>query len=135
MVMSTRISADATRLIEATVLEDEISIFAAGAPVTVGFTVSKPLTLRTAGVAALVQTITLENAVESLTSSTYSVKVPRGQDLAAGDVVEVTRCALEPSLVGKRLLVDKVSQNGAALLRKAVASDWTVVNQEGKGAL
>jgi hypothetical protein len=41
----------------------------------------------------------------------------------------------EPDLVGKVLLLDKVSQNGLAMLRKAVASDFDMVNQEGKGGL
>jgi len=83
----------------------------------------------------LVQTTTLANAVESRVDNTYSVKVARGTDLNAGQAVRVVSCLAEPDLVGKVLLIEKISQNGLAMIRKAVASDFKVVNQEGKGGL
>ena len=83
----------------------------------------------------LVQTTTLQNAVESRTVNTYSVKVARGTALEKGMAVKVVSCVMEPSLVGKTLLIDKVSQNGLAMLRKAVASDYDIVDQQGKGDL
>jgi hypothetical protein len=46
--------------------------------------------------------------------------------------VQVISCQAEPELVGKKLLLDKVSMNGLALIRKAVASEFANVNQEGK---
>ena len=58
-----------------------------------------------------------------------------GTALEAGQAVRVTVCYSEPSLVGKVLLIDKISQNGLAALRKATASDFEKVNQEGKEGL
>ena len=86
-------------------------------------------------IAGLVQTTTLANAVESRVDSVYSVKVARGTVIAAGQAIRVVTCLAEPDLVGKVLLLDKVSKNGLAMIRKAVASDFEVVNQEGKGGL
>lgn len=86
-------------------------------------------------VPGLVQTTTLANAVESRTDSTYSVKVAAGTALRAGQGIEVVSCVAEPDLVGKVLLLDKVSHNGLAMLRKAVASDFDMVNQQGKEGL
>lgn len=120
---------------EQNILRDTIDIFTAGEPVTTGIQVTRPLTLVEADAKALVQTTTLANAVESRTDNLYSIKVSRGSALAAGMVVQVKTCQLEPSLVGKKLLVDKVSQNGAAMLRKAVAGDWTLVQQQGKESI
>jgi len=83
----------------------------------------------------LVQHTTLENAVESRSSTAYSVKVAQGTPLRAGQAIEVISCVMEPELEGKILLLDKVSLNGLAMLRKAVASESEIVNQEGKGVL
>lgn len=124
-----------SQLIEDNVLIDKINIYEVGEPETVGFDVIRPLHPHLIGFPALVQTTTLNNAIESAVESTYSIKVSQGVALEAGHVVEVTECVREPSLVGKRLLVDKVSQNGAAIVRKAVAHDFDNVNQEGKGGL
>ncbi|AVJ51000.1 hypothetical protein FDJ44_gp09 [Microbacterium phage Pikmin] len=135
MVMSTQTLAEASSLLDNAVLEDVINIYEVGDPVTVGIEVTRPLSPLAIGVAGLVQTTTLANAVESRTDNVYSIKVSRGTILEAGMVVEVDQCLQEPSLTGKKLLVDKVSQNGLAIIRKAVASDWTVVNQEGKEGL
>lgn len=135
MVMSTQTSLEAARLLETTVLLDEVQILDVGQPVTVGTQVTRSLTPAGSPVAGLVQTTTLANAAEGITENIYSVKVARATPIAAGQAVRVTRCQLEPSLVGKVLLLDKVSQNGAALIRKAVAQDTTIVNQEGKEAL
>jgi hypothetical protein len=83
----------------------------------------------------LVQTTTLQNAVESRTDNTYSDQVARGTAVQAGQALRDVTSLAEPDLVGKVLLLDKVSQNGLAMLRKAVASDFDMVNQEGKGGL
>jgi len=135
MVMSTQTLAEASRLLAGAVLEDTIDLYSAGPPVTVGFEVTRELTLLSNGIPSLVQTTTLANAIESRTDSVYSIKVAQGTVLDAGMVIEVAVCVQEPSLVGKKLLLDKVSQNGIAVIRKAVASDWKVVNQEGKEGL
>lgn len=135
MVMSTQTLSEAARLVERSILIDRINLYEAGEPDTQGFEVVRPLTPLANGVPALVQTTTLANAAESRVTNVYSIKVAQGTVLDPGTVVEVDQCVQEPSLTGKKLLVDKVSENGAAMLRKAVASDWTVVNQEGKEGL
>ncbi len=133
MTMSTQILDEAARLLAANVLIDSVQIGLAGEAETVGFDVVRSFTPQGQPVKALVQTTVLANAAESRVDSVYSIKVPYGTDLQPGMAVEVLTCDREPGLVGRRLLVDKVSENGAALLRKAVASRFEVVNQEGKG--
>lgn len=135
MVMSTQTSREASKLLEQAILLDSVQLYDVGPPVTVGATVSRALSAVGAPIPGLVQTTSLANAVESRTENLYSVKVPQGTVISAGQAVKVIACLMEPDLVGKVLLLDKVSQNGAALIRKAVASDTTVVNQEGKEAL
>lgn len=135
MATSTQTLAEASRLLSSEVLIDSIDLFTAGEPTTVGFQVTRPLTPVAQAVPALVQTTTLANALESRTDNVYSIKVAQGTAIEAGMVVGVVTCGREPSLVGKRLLLDKVSQNGLALIIKGTASDWTVVNQEGKEGL
>lgn len=135
MTMSTQILAEAARQLGSAVLIDQIQIYNAAAPVTVGFVVTRALTAVGQPIPGLVQTTTLANALESRTDSVYSIKVAKGTALSAGQVVEVLQCVGEPDLVGKKLLVDKISMNGLAMIRKAVASDFEVVNQEGKDGL
>lgn len=135
MTMSTQILAEAARVLAEATLRDTIQILTVGPPVTVGFEVTRELTPLGDPVAGLVQTTVLENAVESKSSSSYSVKVHAGQLFRPGMAVRVITCELEPELVGKELLIDKVSLNGAAMIRKGVATDFDVVNQEGKEAL
>ena len=135
MTMSTQILAEAARVLAEATLRDTIQISTVGPPITIGFEVTRELTALGDPVAGLVQTTVLENAVESKTSSTYSVKVHAGTVLSPGMAVTVITCELEPELVGKVLLVDKVSLNGAAMIRKGVAADFEVVNQEGKEGL
>ncbi|AVJ49212.1 hypothetical protein PBI_BONINO_10 [Microbacterium phage Bonino] len=132
--MSTQTLAESSRLLEL-VLMDSLQIMDVGEPVTVGHNVTRSLTPVGTPVPGLVQTTTLANAAESRVENTYSVKVRQGTQISAGQAVKVISCVQEPSLVGKVLLLDKISQNGMALLRKGVASDTTVVNQEGKEAL
>lgn len=114
---------------------DSIQILDVGEPVTEGFHVTRALSEVGEPIMGLVQTTTLANAVESSVDSYYSIKVPRGTDIKAGQAIKVITCLMEPDLVGKTLLLDKVSMNGLAMLRKAVASDFYKVNQEGKGGL
>lgn len=132
--MSTQTLAEASALLS-TVLVDSIQIMDVADPVTVGINVIRSLTPVGAPVAGLVQTTTLANAVESQVESVYAIKVARGTAVEAGQAIKVVTCVQEPDLVGKVLLLDKISQNGLALIRKGVASDTTVVNQEGKEAI
>lgn len=127
--------AEGGRMLAQALLIDTIQIMNVGEPVTVGHNVTRALTPVSVPIPGLVQTTSLANAVESLVDSIYSVKVSRGTEIKAGQAVKVVTCVAEPSLVGKVLLLDKVSQNGLAMLRKGVASDAQVVNQEGKEAL
>ncbi|WNM67983.1 hypothetical protein SEA_SIRVICTOR_10 [Microbacterium phage SirVictor] len=129
--MSTQTLAEAAKLLT-TPFVDSVQLLLVGEPVTVGFEVVRETVPVGDPVAALVQTTTLANAVESQVVNVYSVKVPQGTVIDAGMAVEVLTCQQEPSLVGKKLLLDKVSQNGLALIRKAVASDFHNVDQQGK---
>lgn len=135
MTMSTQTLAEAARWLATATLKDRIKVYAVGDPVTTGIEVTKPLELLANGIPALVQSTTLQNAAESASTSVYSIKVERKTVLDAGMVVEVSACAAEPDLVGYKLLVDKVTLNGLAMIRKATASDYEVVNQEGKEGL
>lgn len=135
MTMSTQTLTEAARLMGLAVLLDSIQIYNVGEPVTAGFDVTRSLTSAGDAIPGLVQTTTLQNAVESSVESTYSVKVIGGTVIKAGQAVKVIACLMEPDLVGKMLLLDKVSQNGAAVIRKCVASDFQKVNQEGKEGL
>jgi hypothetical protein len=150
MTISTQTLTEAGRLLS-TVLVDSIEILDVGNPVTVGINVERSLTAvsgtvvgsplpgllgNTPGaVKGLVQTTALANAVESRSDSVYSIKVDHSTSLKRGQAVRVLSCAREPELVGKVLLVDKVGLNGLSMIRKAVASDFDVVNQEGKAGL
>jgi hypothetical protein len=134
MTMSTQTLAESSRLLELLFM-DELQIMTVGAPVTEGINVTRSLTPLGAPVAGLVQTSGLANAVESQTQNVYSVKVPRTAPLAEGLAVKVLRCVGQPSLVGRVLLIDKITENSLAMLIKGTASDFSVVNQEGKGVL
>lgn len=135
MVMSTQTSREAARLLEQSILLDSVQLLDVGNPVTVGTQVTRSLTPVGEPIPGLVQTSTPQGAVESTTSNIFSVKVPQATVWRAGMAVRVVACLMEPDLVGKVLLLDSVSQNGAALIRKAFASETQVVNQEGKEAL
>lgn len=135
MTMSIQTLGESARQLAVAVLLDSVQILNVGDPVTVGFEVTRSLTEVGEPVAGLVQTTTLANAVESNVDNIYSVKVPQGTVLAAGQAIRVVSCLMEPSLVGKVLLLDKISQNGLAMIRKGVASDFEKVNQEGKEGL
>lgn len=134
MVMSTQTLAESSRLL-ALLLMDEVQILNVGQPVTVGINVTRELTPVGDPVPALVQSVSIENAIEGTVTQGWSVKVRQGTALDAGQAVRVLRCTQEPSLVGKVLLLDSISQNGAAMIRKAVAQDFEKVNQEGKEGL
>lgn len=135
MSMSIQTLDESARLLAGATLIDSIQIYNVGNPVTVGFEVTRELTAVGAPIPGLVQTTTLENAVESQVTSVYSVKVAKGTALVAGQAVKVISCVAEPDLVGKTLLLDKISKNGLAMIRKGVASDFEQVNQEGKEGL
>lgn len=128
----TPILTEASRLLENSIFEDEISLFDVGEIETVGFEAQRKLTEVKHDIPALVQTTTLQNAVESAVTNLYSIKVGWGTPMYAGQAIRVTKCDREPDLVGKTLLLDKMSQNGLAVIRKGVASDFHVVDQQGK---
>lgn len=127
----TLITSKAAAIINRVLLVDKVDVYTLGEVETTGFTTKRSKKKHLSDVAALVQTTTLQNAVESITANTYSVKVPAGTDLQAGMLVVVTNCYNEPDLVGKPLLVDKVSENGIAMLRKGVAQDYHIVDHQG----
>ena len=86
-------------------------------------------------VAGLVQGTNLQNAIESKTETTWSVKVALATPMRSGQAVKVLSCAQDPTLVGKTLLLDKVSQQGAAMIRKGVATTVETINSQGKEGL
>lgn len=125
---------DASSLLES-VLIGSVKIYNSSAPKTEGIKVVRVLEKVSGPVPALVQSVDLKNAVESLTEQTFSIKVARETELVAGQVVEVVSSPQDPHLEGMKLLIGKVSLNGSALLRKGTASVYSLVNQEGKGSL
>lgn len=131
-MISIPILADAASLLDVALLIDTLDLYNVGPQITVGFGVTRELTLVEEDIRSLVQETNLANAVESATTSYYSVKVPRDTPIKAGQAIKVKTCTNDPSLVGKTLYLDKVSQNGLALIRKAVASDSYQVDQQGK---
>lgn len=135
MAMSTQTLRESSRLLEAAVLLDRVQILDVGEPATVGINVTRSLTEVGEPIAGLVQTSTPQGAVESISESLFSVKVPGGTSLVAGQAVRVEACLMEPDLVGRVLLIESMSLNGAALLRKGFATEFNVVNPEGKGGL
>lgn len=135
MAMSTQTLDEGARMLEAGIMLDRLQILDVGNPVTVGTQVTRDITPAGEPVPGLVQTVTLESAVEGKVSQGFTIKVPKRVSLTPGQAVRVEACLAEPDLVGVILLVDTVSLNGAAMLRKATASRARVVNQEGKEAL
>ena len=127
---STQTWADASDLLCGAVLEDTLNLYVPGETETVGFEAHRDLVPLANGIPGLVQTMALPSAEEGISQSTYSIKVEPATALQAGMVVEVDQCEREPSLTGKRLLVESVSENGLALLRKAIAHDWTSVDPQ-----
>lgn len=134
MVMSTQISRDGAALL-AQLLIDDVQLMNVGDPVTVGANVTRALTPVGAPIKGLVQSVSLENAIEGRVNQLYSVKLPVGTVVAEGQAVKVISCAAEPALVGQVVLLDTVSRNGLAMLRKCTGQVNRVVNQEGKEAL
>lgn len=134
MVMSTPTLDEASRLLSLNFI-DLLQILYVGQPVTTGATVTRSLTPVGAPVTGLVQSVTLENAVEGRVGQTYAIKVSRATPLELGQAVKVLTCRQEPDLVGQVLLVDIMSRNSLALLRKGYGSVSKVVNQEGKESL
>lgn len=132
MAMSTQTLAEAARLLQSAVMLDSIQLGTLGDPVTVGHQVTREFTPVGEPVPGVVQSISLESAVDGRVVQAFSIKVPRGTAVEAGDAVRVAACLMEPDLVGKVLLVDTLSKNGLAMLRKGYASSFENVNQEGK---
>lgn len=132
MAMSTQTLDEAGRLMAQSVLIDSLQIFDVSDPITVGHDVTRALTPVGQPIAGLVQTISLESAVEGRVAQAYSIKVPRGTALEAGQAVRVLSTRSDLDLVGKTILIDTISKNGLAMLRKGTGIDFENVNQEGK---
>ncbi len=127
--------ADASKLLSL-VLVDKVQLYTVGSPVTTGIQVTRQLTPLGEPVNGLVQTTTvLSNAGESLTESTWSVKVDAEVPLQGGMAVQVLMCQQDPSLVGEVLLIDRVNQSGMNLIRKGVSSCFMTVDQQGKAVM
>lgn len=126
--------ADAGKLLSI-VLVDKVQIYTVGPPVTTGIQVTRQLTPLGEPVNGLVQTTLLANAVESLTETTWSVKVAAEVPLRGGMAVQVLRCQQDRSLVGEYLLIDRVSQSGWNLIRKGVSGSFMAVDQQGKAVM
>lgn len=136
MAMSTQIWDNGSALMAQNLLVDQVQVFDVGPPVTVGFEVTRSVTpVSEDPIPGLVQSVTLESAVDGRVTQSYSIKVARSVELEPGQAVTVFSCHAQPDLVGKTLLVDEVSRNGLALIRKATASEFITVNQEGKEGL
>ena len=136
MVRQTIPLADAGKLLSL-VLVDKVQIYTVGPPVTTGIQVTRQLAPLGEPVNGLVQTTTtlLAKAVESLTETTWSVKVAAEVLLRGGMAVQVLRCQQDPSLVGEYLLIDRVSQSGMNLIRKGVSGSFMAVDQQGKAVM
>ena len=126
--------ADAGRLLSL-VLVDKVQIYTVGPPITTGIQVTRQLAPLGEPVSGLVQTTILANAVESLTETTWSVKVAAEVPLRGGMAVQVLVCQQDPSLVGEYLLIDRVSQSGMNLIRKGVSGSFMAVDQQGKAVM
>ena len=128
--------ADAGKLLSI-VLVDKVQLYTVGPPVTTGIQVTRQLAPLGEPVNGLVQTITnlLANAVESMTETTWSVKVDAEVPLRDGMAVQVLVCQQDPSLVGEVLLIDRVNQSGMNLIRKGVSASFMTVDQQGKAVM
>ena len=126
--------ADAGKLLSL-VLVDKVQLYTVGPPVTTGIQVTRQLTPLGEPVNGLVQTTLLANAVESLTETTWSVKVAAEVPLQGGMAVQVLMCQQDPSLVGEVLLIDRVNQSGMNLIRKGVSGSFMAVDQQGKAVM
>ncbi len=111
---------------------DEVQLLSLGPVETVGATTLRPATPVGEPVAGLVQSTTLPSPVDGTLVTTYSVKVARTVPLEAGMAVRVVRASADSSLQDLTLLVDVVTRNGLAMLRKGTCSLATRVQQEGK---
>ena len=134
MVRQTIPLADAGKLLSL-VLVDKVQLYTVGPPVTTGIQVTRQLTAIGEPVNGLVQTTLLANAVESLTETTWSVKVAAEVPLQGGMAVQVLMCQQDPSLVGEVLLIDRVNQSGMNIIRKSVSGSFMTVDQQGKAVM
>lgn len=120
---------------EQNVLLDSLQIFDVGDPITVGAHVTRPLTPVGQPVQGLIQSVTLESAVDGRVSQAYSIKVAVGTALRPGQAVRLLNSRTEADLVGKTFLLDTVSLNGAATLRKGMSTKVAALDPQGKGVI
>jgi hypothetical protein len=132
MTMSTQTLDEAGRTMTRAILIDTLQIFNVGDTITTGAHVSRELTPVGDPISGLVQTVTLESAVEGRVAQGYSIKVSRGTALEAGQVIKVVTTRTDQELVGLPILVDTISKNGLAMIRKGTGITFETVNQEGK---
>lgn len=135
MTMSTQTLREAARLMDANVLLDQIQIMDVGEAVTVGHNVTRELTPVGQPVNGLVQSISLEVPTEGRITQAFSIKVSVGTPLEIGQAVRLLNSRTEPALVGKTFLVDTVSLNGAATLRKATSTKVAALDSQGKSVI
>ena len=131
MAISTQTLAESSRLLQLLFM-DTVQLVTLGPAVTTGINVTHTATPAGDPIKGLVQSVSIESASEGRTVQAWSVKVPLGTPLEPGMAVMVLASVQEPSLIGKALLIDSISQNGLAMLRKGVATTFANVNQEGK---
>lgn len=132
--MSTQTLAEAARLIELTFI-DELQIFDVGQPVTTGSKVTRELTAVGNPVKGIIQSVTLEAPNGGLVSQGFAIKVPVGVALAPGQAVRLLNTRTEAALAGMTFLVDTVSLNSLATLRKAISTKVITLNSQGKAVL
>lgn len=135
MAISTQTLANASSLMERELMRDRVRLYELGPERSVGYRVVRDRTLIQADLPALVQTTDVASDAESFVSTFFSIKLPQSTPVVTGHLVEVTQCEREPHLIGKTLLVERVSFNGLALLRKAIARGYTTLDSQGKGAV
>ncbi|WNN96042.1 hypothetical protein SEA_SCHIMMELS22_11 [Microbacterium phage Schimmels22] len=135
MTMSTQTLREAARLMEENLLLDQVQIFNVGEPVTVGHTVTRALSPVGQPVNGLVQSVSLEAPNEGRITQAFSIKVAVGTPLEIGQAVRLLNSRTEPALVGKTFLVDTVSLNGAATLRKATSIKVSSLDSQGKSVI
>lgn len=132
--MLTQILGEASSLMSSELLVDSLTISSPGINTVVNFEDIRSIEPRVHDVPCLVQTTSVIDSDSGTTSRYFSVKVGKDEDLNPGDYVTITRCDRDQSLVGRSLLIDNVSYNGIALIKKGISKEFENVNSEGKSS-
>lgn len=100
-----------------------------------GFPTSEFTTVA-AGVSALVQGITDSGTPqEGLMTKQWSIKVSKRTSVNPGVIIKVVESKSQPDMAGFRILVDEVSHQGMALIRKCIGQGFHAVDPQGKDGL